>query len=76
MFEKLLGDEKLTEQKKKSLELKLHNVKEYIKDLKPKVYDSTLTDIRGMEEQPSSPREAESRDKQDEQAEVEHLQGV
>jgi nucleoid DNA-binding protein len=76
MFEKILGDETLTDQKRRSTEVKLHNVKEAIKDLKPKMYDSTFTDLRGMEEQPTSSREVESRNKQDEQKEIEHLQGM
>ena len=76
MFEKMLGNETLTDQKRRSTEVKLQNVKDCIRDLKPKMYDSTLTDLRGMEEQPATSREAESRDKQNEQKEAEHLQGV
>ncbi len=75
LFERVLTDETLTEQKRRSTEVKLQNVKDCIRDLKPKMHD-TLTDLRGMEEQPATPREAESSHKQDEQRKVEHLQGM
>ena len=65
LFEKMLKDENLTEQKRKSLELKLQIALDNIRDLKPKMHD-ILTDLRGMEEQPSSPRETKDSDKRDE----------
>jgi len=65
LFEKMLKDENLTEQKRKSLELKVQIALDNIRDLKPKMHD-ILTDLRGMEEQPSSSRETKDSDKRDE----------
>lgn len=65
LFTKKLEDETLTEQKRKSYELKLQIAKDCIRDLKPRMY--AFTDLRGMEEQPSAPREAEDSDIRDEQ---------
>lgn len=65
LFEKKLTDETLTDQKRKSYELKLQIAKDCIRDLKPRMY--AFTDLRGMEEQPSASREAEDSDIRDEQ---------
>ena len=64
-YEKKLKDETLTDQRKRSLEMKLESVKDSIRDLKPKLND-VFPDLRGMEEQPSSPRETKDSDKRDE----------
>jgi nucleoid DNA-binding protein len=71
LFGRMLQDETLTEQRRKSLELKLQIAKDAMRDLKPKMYD--FTDLRGMEEQSSAPTETEGSDKQDEQAEIENM---
>lgn len=65
LFESRLLDETLTDQKRKSYELKLQIAKDCIRDLKPRMY--AFTDLRGMEEQPTSPRETEDSDIRDEQ---------
>lgn len=64
LFSKMLEDDALTEQKRKSLELKLQIAKDCIRDLKPRMY--AITDLRGMEEQPVSLRGAEDDYKGDE----------
>ena len=64
-YEKKLKDETLTDQRKRSLEMKLESVKDSIRDLKPK-FNDVFPDLRGMEEQPSSPRETKDSDKRDE----------
>lgn len=71
LFTKKLEDETLTEQKRKSYELKLQIAKDCIRDLKPRMY--AFTDLRGMEEQPSAPREAEDSDIRDESKTISHL---
>jgi hypothetical protein len=65
LFTKKLEDASLTEQKRKSYELKLQIAKDCIRDLKPRMY--AFTDLRGMEEQPATPRETEDSDIRDEQ---------
>lgn len=71
LFTKKLEDETLTEQKRKSYELKLQIAKDCIRDLKPRMY--AFTDLRGMEEQPAAPREAEDSDIRDESKTTSHL---
>lgn len=71
LFENKLTDSTLTEQKRKSYELKLQIALDGIRDLKPKMY--AFTDIRRMEEQFDSPREAEDSHSGNEQQEAEHL---
>lgn len=66
-FSRILEHEELTDQKRKSIELKLQIALDNIRDLKPKMYDSTLPDLRGMEEQLSASREDEDSDYRDEQ---------
>jgi nucleoid DNA-binding protein len=65
LFTKKLEDDSLTEQKRKSYELKLQIAKDCIRDLKPRMY--AFTDLRGMEEQSDSPRQTEDSDIRDEQ---------
>lgn len=65
-FSRILEHEELTDQKRKSIELKLQIALDNIRDLKPKMYDSTLPDLRGMEEQLSASREDEDSDYRDE----------
>ena len=65
LFTKKLEDDSLTEQKRKSYELKLQIALDGIRDLKPRMY--AFTDLRGMEEQPDSPRQTEDSDIRDEQ---------
>ena len=65
LFEKKLMDETLTDQKRKSYELKLQIAKDCIRDLKPRMY--AFTDLRGVEEQPNPPRQVEDSDIRDEQ---------
>lgn len=64
-FSRILEHEELTDQKRKSIELKLQIALDNIRDLKPKMYD-TLPDLRGMEEQLSASREDEDSDYRDE----------
>lgn len=75
LFEKMLKDDTLTEQKRKSVELKLQIALDNIRDLKPKMYD-VLTDLRGVEEQPVAPRENKDSDQSDEQGETGDMQGL
>lgn len=65
LFTKKLEDVSLTEQKRKSYELKLQIALDGIRDLKPRMY--AFTDLRGMEEQPHPPRQVEDSDIRDEQ---------
>lgn len=74
LFSRILENEVLTDQKRKSIELKLQIALDNIRDLKPKMY--AFTDLRGMEEQPATPRETEDSDSRDEQREIENLQAV
>lgn len=71
LFTKKLMDETLTEQKRKSYELKLQIAKDCIRDLKPRMY--AFTDLRGVEEQFAAPREAEDSDIRDESKTISHL---
>ena len=64
LFTKKLEDVSLTEQKRKSYELKLQIALDGIRDLKPRMY--AFTDLRGVEEQPDSPRQTEDSDLRDE----------
>jgi len=73
-LERKLKDETLTEQRRGSIERKLQSAIDSIRDLKPKMY--AFTDLRGMEEQPASPRETKDSDKRDEQRKDKHLQGM
>ena len=66
-FSRILEYEELTDQKRKSIELKLQIALDNIRDLKPKMYDDNLPDLRGMEEQLSASREDEDSDYRDEQ---------
>ena len=66
-FSRILEHEELTDQKRKSIELKLQIALDNIRDLKPKMYDDNLPDLRGMEEQLSASREDEDSDYRDEQ---------
>lgn len=65
LFTKKLEDVSLTEQKRKSYELKLQIALDGIRDLKPRMY--AFTDLRGVEEQPNPPRQVEDSDPRDEQ---------
>lgn len=64
LFEKKLMDETLTEQRRKSYELKLQIAKDCIRDLKPKMH--AFTDLRGMEEQSPASQGVEEEDFGDE----------
>lgn len=57
LFERMLSTD-LSETKRRNISLKLQTALDGIRDLKPKVYDS-VTDIRGVEEQPISSQEVE-----------------
>ena len=65
LFSSKLEDQNLSEKKRASLELKLQIALDNIKDLKPKLNDESITDLRGMEEQPSATQGVESSDKKD-----------
>jgi nucleoid DNA-binding protein len=67
LFEKLLQNETLTEQRKKSLELKVQIAQDNIRDLKPRMYVDDFPNLRGVEEQLDTPREIEDSDIRDEQ---------
>ena len=71
-YEKRLKDETLTDQRRRVVGIMLGAVTQSIEDLKPKMND-TFSDLRGMEEQPATPREAEDGDSQDEQTTTGHL---
>lgn len=71
LFSRILEEEELTEQRRKTLELKVQIAKDCIRDLKPKMY--AFTDIRGMEEQPIPCTGAEDSDSEHEPGETEHL---
>lgn len=66
LFSRILREEILTDQKRKSTELKLQIALDNIRDLKPKMYDDDFPDIRGVEEQLDAPREDEDSDHRDE----------
>lgn len=63
LFERMLSTD-LSEAKRRNINLKLQTALDGIRDLKPKVYDS-VTDIRGVEEQPASSQEVERADQVD-----------
>lgn len=63
LFERMLSTD-LSETKRRNISLKLQTALDGIRDLKPKVYDS-ITDIRGVEEQPISSQEVERVDQVD-----------
>lgn len=63
LFERMLSTD-LSETKRRNISLKLQTALDGIRDLKPKVYDS-VTDIRGVEEQPISSQEVERVDQVD-----------
>lgn len=55
LFEKMLKDETLTEAKRRNLSMKLQSALDNIRDIKPRMNGSaTISDLRGMEEQPDS----------------------
>jgi hypothetical protein len=66
LFEKWANDETLPEAKRKSAALKLQIALDGIRDLKPKIYETSVSDLRGLEEQPTAPRETKDSDKRDE----------
>jgi len=69
LFEKMANDESLSESKRRNASLKLQSAIDNIKALKPKLENGSVTDLRGMEEQSSAPREAEEEDRSGEQGE-------
>ena len=66
LFSRILENEVLTDQKRKSIELKLQIALDNIRDLKPKMYVDDFPDLRGVEEQLDTPRETEDSDHRDE----------
>jgi nucleoid DNA-binding protein len=66
LFSRILQEEVLTDQKRKSIELKLQIALDNIRDLKPKMYVDDFPDLRGVEEQLDTPRETEDSDHRDE----------
>lgn len=66
LFSRILQEEVLTDQKRKSIELKLQIALDNIRDLKPKMYVDDFPDLRGVEEQFDTPRETEDSDHRDE----------
>lgn len=71
LFSRMANDETLSEQKRLSASKKLQSALDNIKALKPKMY--AVTDIRGMEEQFASSREAEEANQQDQQPKDFHM---
>ena len=63
LFEKWANDETLPEAKRKSAALKLQIALDGIRDLKPKIYESNVSNLRGVEEQPPASQRAEEDDK-------------
>lgn len=63
LFEKWVADETLPEAKRKSAALKLQIALDGIRDLKPKIYETSVSNLRGVEEQPDSAQGAEKDDK-------------
>lgn len=76
LFEKMVADESLPEAKRRSAQLKLQMALDGIRDLKPRIYDSDVPDIRGMEEQPAAAQGAEEAHKGDEQSEAGDMPGL
>jgi len=64
-YERRLQDQTLTEQRRRVVGMMLKSVTDSIEDLKPKMND-VFPNLRGMEEQPSAPRETKDSDKRDE----------
>jgi nucleoid DNA-binding protein len=62
LFEKHVNDESLSEQKRNSAATKLANTLVGIETLKPKLHAELCTDLRGVEEQASSPSSFEGAD--------------
>jgi len=56
LFERWSNDELLPEAKRKSSKLKLQIALDGIRDLKPRMYDNNVSDLRGVEEQPIAPQ--------------------
>ena len=63
LFEKWVADETLPEAKRKSAAIKLQMAIDGIRDLKPKIYETNVSNLRGVEEQPVTPEGAEKDDK-------------
>ena len=56
LFERWMNDELLPEAKRKSSKLKLQIALDGIRDLKPRIYDNNVSDLRRVEEQPIAPQ--------------------
>lgn len=58
-FERYSQDESQSEARRRNASLKLASAISNIEHLKPKLYGQAFTDLRGMEERPSSPKKEE-----------------
>jgi nucleoid DNA-binding protein len=74
-FQNALDTQELSETKRRNYYLKLQSTLEYIKDLKPRVYENR-TDLRGLEKQSAASQEVESGDSKGEQTEDGDLQSM
>ena len=63
LFEKRVADETLPEAKRKSAAIKLQMAIDGIRDLKPKIYETNVSNLRGVEEQPDSAQGVEEDNK-------------
>lgn len=70
LFEKRVVNQELPEAKRRSAELQLQMAINGITDLKPRIHETSFSDLRGVEEQSASPEGAEEAHQGDEQTEA------
>jgi len=73
LFSKKLEDPSLSERRRNSLEIKLQIALDNIRDLKPKLYNEPVTDLRRLEEQVDSTQGAEESYQEDQRGEDEEM---
>lgn len=64
LFEKRATDENYPEAKRRSYGLKLQSALDNIRDLKPRIYEASVPNLRGVEEQAVAAQRAEKDDKE------------
>lgn len=69
LFDRWSKDESLPEAKRELSKLKLQIALDGIRDLKPRIYETNVPDLRGMEEQPDAAQGIEEDDKTNGQGE-------
>lgn len=65
LFERWMNDESLPEAKRRSARLKFQTAVDGMRDLKPRIYDDNVPDLRGVEEQSAASQGIEEADKED-----------